>query len=76
MHDHQGVSDRDAYKDGDAMELTNNLSKYMHYNQPISMQNLTYDHPMNWQPGTDNAAEFAFDTHRLALFTFYFLLPF
>ncbi|XP_048131878.1 uncharacterized protein LOC115757137 isoform X2 [Rhodamnia argentea] len=59
-----GVSDRDAYKDGDAMELTNNLSKYMHYNQPISMPNLTYDHPMSRQLGTDNAAEFAFDTQR------------
>lgn len=76
MHDHQGVSDRDAYKDGDAMELTNNLSKLMHYNQPTSMQNSAYDHAMSQQPGTDNAGEFAFDTHRLAFFTFYILLAF
>ncbi|XP_056173522.1 uncharacterized protein LOC115689008 isoform X1 [Syzygium oleosum] len=59
-----GVSDRDTYKDGDAMELTNNLSKFTHYNQPTSMQNLAFDHAMSQQPGTDNAGEFAFDTHR------------
>ncbi|KAF8037865.1 hypothetical protein BT93_B0645 [Corymbia citriodora subsp. variegata] len=58
------VSGRDKYKDGDAMELTNNLSKYMHFNQPTSVQNLTYDHVRSQQLGTDDAAEFAFDTHR------------
>lgn len=76
MHDLQGVSNRDTYKDADAMELTNNLSKYMHYNQPTSMQNSTYDHAMSQQPNTDNAEEFAFDTHRLAFFPIYFLLAF
>ncbi|KAK3430246.1 hypothetical protein EUGRSUZ_E01774 [Eucalyptus grandis] len=64
VRNHQGVSGRDTYKDGNALELTNNLSKYMHYNQPTSLQNLTYDQAMSQQLGTDNAAEFAFDTRR------------
>lgn len=52
-----GISGQDTYKDGNALELTNNLSKYMHY-KPTSLA-------MSQQLGTDTyAAEFEFDTHR------------